>query len=82
MTFISIPLEQFVRLHLKANPSYTREDVEGRLKSALAAHLAGKRCSCGNAIWVIGSAEVGYSCFTCITGQAVPDGDYELAEAL
>jgi hypothetical protein len=30
---------------------------------------------------VIGSAETGHACFTCITGEADPSEDYEIAEA-
>ena len=42
------------------------------------AKLAGELCQCGEPIWVIGSVHVGLSCFTCITGEAVPDNDYEV----
>jgi hypothetical protein len=52
------------------------------LRSALASARAGARCECGGPIWVIGSAEVGLSCFTCITGEADPSDDYEIAEAM
>jgi hypothetical protein len=30
---------------------------------------------------VIGSAVVGNACFTCITGEAMPDNEYEIDEA-
>ena len=36
------------------------------------------QCSCGNAIWIIGSAIVGKGCFTCITGEADTSNDYEI----
>ncbi|MGE4541145.1 MAG: hypothetical protein AB7D35_07780, partial [Bacteroidales bacterium] len=39
-------------------------------------------CSCGNDIWVIGSASVGNSCFTCITGESYPTDDYEIESAI
>jgi hypothetical protein len=39
-------------------------------------------CRCGNPIWVIGSAVVGNACFTCITGEALPDDDFEIDEAM
>jgi hypothetical protein len=38
--------------------------------------------ACGNRIWVIGSAEVRLSCFTCITGESVPSEEHEIADAL
>jgi len=79
--FIPISLEDYIQKHLAANPSVDREDREERLHSALASARAGVRCECGGPIWVIGSAEVGFSCFTCITGEAMPTEDYELADA-
>jgi hypothetical protein len=57
-------------------------DIEVRLRKTLKAYQAGARCTCGEPIWVIGSAEVGHMCFTCITGEAYPIEDYESAEAL
>jgi len=49
---------------------------------ALKSYQNGERCSCGNDIWVIGSASVGNSCFTCITGEGYPTDDYEIDLAL
>ena len=80
--FVPIRLEDYVRLHLKNNPGSKAAEVTPRLRATLQAHLAGQKCQCGEPIWVIGSAEVGHSCFTCITGEAVPDSDYEIDEAL
>jgi len=37
-----------------------------------------KTWNCDNDIWVIGSAVVGNSCFACITGESMPDSDYEI----
>ena len=81
MTFAPIKFEDYVKQHLKSNPRDKEADVRAELKSALAAYRAGERCQCGEAIWVIGSASVGHMCFTCITGEADPSGDYEIAEA-
>ena len=80
--FIPIAIDEYVEKHLGANRGVDREDLVERLRYALAAARAGERCACGNPIWVIGSAEVGLSCFTCITGEAVPSDDYEIADAL
>lgn len=80
--FCPISLDDYIEKHLAGNPSVAREDLAERLRFALAAARAGQRCECGNPIWVIGSAEVGLSCFNCITGEAVPTDDYEIAEAL
>jgi len=82
MSFVPIELSDYVKLHLKSNPGEKARDVEARLQSALADYRAGRGCQlCGAPIWVIGSAEVGLMCFTCITGEAYPSEDYEIAEA-
>ncbi len=82
MAFVPVQLEQYVRMHVKNNPGESPASVEKRLRSALAAYKAGRGCSqCGAPIWVIGPAQVGFMCFTCITGEAVPSEDYEIAEA-
>ena len=52
------------------------------MQFALNAYNDGIKCSCGNDIWVIGSASVGNSCFTCITGEGSPDDDYEIDSAI
>lgn len=52
--------------------------MEKRLKSTLEDYINGVKCSCGNDIWVIGSAAVGNSCLTCITGESEPTDDYEI----
>lgn len=82
MTFVPIRLDDYVEVFLKNNPGSKRNDVRIRLEKALAAFRSDVRCDCGAQIWVIGSAEVGHACFTCITGEAVPVDDYELTEAL
>ena len=80
--FKPITLESYLELHLNANPDFDREEVRDLLTSALNDHKRGARCNCGNPIWVIGSAFAGNACFTCITGELVPDDDYELDEAM
>jgi hypothetical protein len=80
--FARISFDRYVDLHLKSNPGTTRGDLVQRLSSALKAHMRGDRCQCGGTIWVIGSAEAGHACFSCITGEAMPDQDYEIHEAL
>ncbi|WP_409214757.1 hypothetical protein [Prosthecobacter sp.] len=76
--FTPIRLDNYVELHLRANPDVGRADLAERLRHAMAASQRGERCQCGQPIWIIGSAEVGLSCFTCITGEAYPDEDYEI----
>ena len=81
MTFVPIQIDAFIDLHLKRNPDCGRGELRAALQGALAARRAGEACGCGNRIWVIGSAIAGRACFTCITGEAVPDTDFEIAEA-
>jgi hypothetical protein len=66
---------------VKANPRDKEAELVAQLQSALAAYKAGERCECGEPIRVIGSSQVGHVCFTCITGESVPDSDYEIDEA-
>ena len=76
--FTPITLEKYVALQVRANPGVKRKDLTKRLQYAIDAHKSGSRCHCGAPIWIIGSAEVGLACFTCITLEAVPDHDYEI----
>lgn len=81
--FTPISIEKYVELHLKSNKDTTREEITKGLNAALTDYEKGVTCSnCGNPIWVIGSAMVGNACFTCITGEAEPDNDYEIDEAM
>jgi hypothetical protein len=80
--FVPIPFDRYVDLHVQRNPSVDRAEFAHRLRQAVDARKSGARCACGAFIWAIGSAEAGAACFTCITGQAWPDNDYEIDEAL
>lgn len=80
--FRPISFDDFVRLHLAANPGEAKAEFLRRLRDAVAAKRAGERCDCGEPIWAIGSAVAHYACFTCITGVADPSEDYEIDEAL
>jgi hypothetical protein len=76
--FTAILLEDYVELHLRANPGTNRAELIARLEYAIDAYRKDIRCQCGTPIWIIGSAEAGLACFTCITQQAAPDRDYEI----
>lgn len=80
--FTPIAFEDYIQRHLSGNPDTSRKEIDTGLRDALAAYEAGVRCECGNPIWVIGSAVMGNACFTCITGEATPDDDFELDEAM
>jgi hypothetical protein len=79
--FKLISRDEYVDLFLKANPADSRRNVVARLDDAIAAHHDGKRCNCGQPLWIVGSAEAGYGCFTCITGESTPTNDYEIDDA-
>jgi hypothetical protein len=76
--FTPIKLQVYVELHLHADPDTNRAEIQRQLESAIEAYRAGARCQCGAPIWIIGSAQAGLACFTCITGQPSPDYDYEI----
>jgi hypothetical protein len=82
MGFVPITTDKYVAMHLENNPSVKEADLRKYLKSALNDYKNGIKCSCGNDIWVIGSASVGNSCFTCITGESYPTDDYEIDSAI
>ena len=82
MGFIPISIEDYVKKHLKNNPKKNKKELTERLNSALRSYNAGVKCSCGNDIWVVGSAVVGNSCFTCITGESQPTDDLEIDLAI
>jgi hypothetical protein len=77
--FIPIGLDRYVELHLRANPGTDRAELIEQLEYAIDAYRRGIRCQCGAPIWIIGSAQTGLACFTCITLEAAPDNDYEIA---
>jgi len=81
MAFTTIPLEAYLKIHLKNNPNESKKKVREKLRSAMKDHNNGIKCSCGEDIWILGSAFVGNSCFTCITGEAFPEDDYEIEVA-
>jgi hypothetical protein len=76
--FTPIARDDYIALHLQANPGENRIELVKRLRSAVAANRDGVRRSCGAPLWIIGSAQAGHGCFACITGENTPDGDYEI----
>lgn len=82
MGFVPISIDKYIKKHLESNPSEKEKDLLKQLNSALADYNKGVKCSCGNDIWVIGSAFAGNGCFTCITGESQPDSDYEIDLAI
>ena len=79
--FTSICIEDYIKSHMENNPNENRKALKENLLEALKDYKNGQKCHCGNDIWVIGSAIVGNACFTCITGEANSDEDYEIEGA-
>ena len=82
MGFVPIGVREYVKLHVEANPDESPADLLARLCGYISDALAGARCHCGGPVWVVGSVSAGQGCFTCITGEAFPSGDYEIDEVL
>ena len=82
MAFIGISIDTYIKRHLENNASANKKDLRDRLISAIEADQNGVKCACGNDIWGVGSASVGNSCFTCITGENLPVGHYEIDSVL
>jgi len=81
-TFKPISFDDYVARHLAANKDEKETDFRERLRHAVESKRAGQRCDCGEPIWAIGSAETGYSCFTCTTGESDPSEDFEIDMAV
>lgn len=82
MKFIPITMDAYVKQHLENYPETNERNLRHRLETALATFRRGVRCDCGNDIWVIGSASVGNSCVTCITGETTFNEYLEIGDAL
>jgi hypothetical protein len=82
MGFKPVGVELYIRKHVKSNPGDNPEELRKLLRVCVKRALAGKRCHCGEPVWVIGSAIAGDACFACITGEADPSEDYEIDEVL
>lgn len=82
MSFTPISLDDFIKKHLERNPTENEQDLRQRLEKSLKDYQNGVKCSCGNDIWVIGSAFFGNNCFSCITNEGSPDNDFEIDSAM
>lgn len=82
MSFVPITIEKYIRLHLRINPNENEDELRKRLNEARESYDKGIKCNCGNDIWVVGAATSGLRCFTCVTGEKHPAGDYEIEGTL
>lgn len=77
-----ISQEDYLNQHLGNNPEVDAASYTKALAAAVEAKRQGATCdSCGNPIWAIGTAGVGWNaCFSCITGEADSSNDLEIDE--
>ncbi|MDP6354087.1 MAG: hypothetical protein QF473_03230 [Planctomycetota bacterium] len=76
--FISIRPDEFADLVHEECPDLDRAEIVEHILHARNEYKKGKRCDCGEELWVAGAALAGIACFKCITGQDVPDEDFEI----
>ncbi|PWH86627.1 hypothetical protein [Brumimicrobium oceani] len=82
MNFTPISKQEYVALHLLNNPSTNEAELRNNLDQKITDFKNNVRCSCGNDIWVIGSASLGNGCYKCLTGENLPTKHYEIDSAL
>ena len=78
--FTPITIAKYVKKHANSKPGTNPVELSRLLRAALEEKLAGVLCQCGQPIWALGSAYAGNMCFTCITGEPIPDHDYEIVD--
>lgn len=78
--FEPISIDKFIETYIKNNPNDNHKKFEAALSQAVEAKKNGDVCMiCGQPIWSIGTALVGWNgCFSCITGEADDSEDYEI----
>lgn len=78
--FVPITIDEFVKTHKANTPSEKNSNIRAVLIETVKAKKDGATCNqCGNPIWAIGSAVVGWNgCFTCISGETDNSEDYEI----
>lgn len=76
--FTYISIDKFLQTFKKNNPNENIIKTKQALLYFKELKLNGETCSCGNPIWIVGSAFSGKGCFTCITGESDCSNDYEI----
>jgi len=77
-----ISLNRFVKLYLKKNPAENEKAIRDRIDAAIDYYNSGMKCECGKDIWIVGSVSAPFACFTCISGEPHPRGDYEIDKVM
>jgi hypothetical protein len=76
--FTKISVDNFIEKYKMNNPKEDLKQLRNDLLYFKQMKSEGAKCTCGNPIWVIGSAISGKGCFTCITGESDFSNDYEI----
>lgn len=78
--FTPISIDDFIKSYIKNNPGEKDSNIHESLPATVEAKKNGAKCmQCGQPIWAIGTAIVGWNgCFTCISGEADNADDYEI----
>ena len=76
--FKLISIDSFIKKHSQNNPSIDTKQLRRDLTHFKQLRTKGIKCSCGNDLWVIGSAISGKGCYTCITMETDCSNDYDI----
>jgi hypothetical protein len=76
--FNKVSIDSFIEMHIEANPGTDTKQLRKDLIHFRQLKTEGVKCTCGNDIWIIGSAISGTGCFTCITKETDCSDDYEI----
>ena len=77
-TFTAISIDKFLEEYKRKNPKEDLKRLRTSLEHFKKLKKKGEKCSCGNPIWIIGSAIAGKACFICITGETDCSNDYDI----
>jgi len=78
--FAPISIDDFIKSYHINNPGEKKSNIREALTNTVEAKKNGTKCmQCGQPIWAIGTAIVGWNgCFTCISGEADNSDDFEI----
>ena len=76
--FKLISIDRYIKEHKKHNPDVDAIELRKDLIYFKQLSTKGIKCSCGNDLWVIGSAISGKGCFTCITMETDCSEDFDI----
>jgi len=76
---VPISKENYIALYLQQYTEYTKDQLTNLIDEKIRLKRDGLQCSCGNKIWVVGSAVSNRNiCFKCLIGHDNSSEDYEI----